>query len=210
MIAVARHSALVAGIMAGFLLVAALVALLRGEVGADVFLMTALLTVFGAGAVYLSVRNRGGRLTRLASYSFIVLLWVGLPLIAAFPIAATTPLSPLEAWLEAVSAFTTTGAVQIHSFEDTPRATLAWLLTLQWGGGLLTLIGTSTNLLVNDMARNAGQPAFSLFEITPVGLTVAGAGALYLYLVGTRLLPKEEATVISQVNRAKSRWKRKK
>lgn len=60
-------------------------------------------------------------------------------------------------------------------------------------GGLLTLIGTSTNLLVNDMARNAGQPAFSLFEITPVGLAVAGAGALYLYLVGTRLLPKEDA-----------------
>lgn len=60
-------------------------------------------------------------------------------------------------------------------------------------GGLLTLIGTSTNLLVNDMARNAGQPAFSLFEITPVGLVVAGAGALYLYLVGTRLLPKEDA-----------------
>lgn len=58
-------------------------------------------------------------------------------------------------------------------------------------GGLLTLIGTSTNLLVNDMARNAGQPAFSLFEITPVGLAVAGAGALYLYAFGTRLLPKE-------------------
>lgn len=65
-------------------------------------------------------------------------------------------------------------------------------------GGLLTLIGTSTNLLVNDMARNAGQPAFSLFEITPVGLVVAGAGAVYLYLFGTRLLPKEdEATIAS-------------
>lgn len=60
-------------------------------------------------------------------------------------------------------------------------------------GGLLTLIGTSTNLLVNDMARNAGQPAFGLFEITPVGLAVAGAGALYLYLFGTRLLPKDDA-----------------
>lgn len=60
-------------------------------------------------------------------------------------------------------------------------------------GGLLTLIGTSTNLLVNDMARNAGQPAFGLFEITPVGLAVASAGALYLYLFGTRLLPKDDA-----------------
>ena len=60
-------------------------------------------------------------------------------------------------------------------------------------GGLLTLIGTSTNLLVNDMARNAGQPTFGLFEITPVGLCVAGAGALYLYVFGVRLLPKDDA-----------------
>ena len=33
-------------------------------------------------------------------------------------------------------------------------------------GGACTLIGTSTNLLVNDMARNAGQPVFGVFEIT--------------------------------------------
>lgn len=55
-------------------------------------------------------------------------------------------------------------------------------------GGLLTLIGTSTNLLVNDMARNAGEPVFGLFEITGVGLTLAAAGGLYLYFVGSRLL----------------------
>lgn len=60
-------------------------------------------------------------------------------------------------------------------------------------GGLLTLIGTSTNLLVNDMARSAGQPGFGLFEITPVGLVVAGAGGVFLYLVGGRLLPKGDA-----------------
>lgn len=60
-------------------------------------------------------------------------------------------------------------------------------------GGLLTLIGTSTNLLVNDMARNAGQPTFGMFEITPVGLAIAGAGGLYLYLFGSKLLPKEDA-----------------
>jgi len=55
-------------------------------------------------------------------------------------------------------------------------------------GGCCTLIGTSTNLLVNDMARNAGQPVFSMFEITPVALCIALAGGVYLFLFGARLL----------------------
>lgn len=59
-------------------------------------------------------------------------------------------------------------------------------------GGSCTLIGTSTNLLVNDMARNAGQPVFGLFEITPVGLIIAAAGGLYLFLIGGRLLARSD------------------
>jgi di/tricarboxylate transporter len=55
-------------------------------------------------------------------------------------------------------------------------------------GGCCTLIGTSTNLLVNDMARVSGQPTFGLFEITPVGLAVALAGGLYLFMVAPRLI----------------------
>jgi di/tricarboxylate transporter len=66
-------------------------------------------------------------------------------------------------------------------------------------GGLLTLIGTSTNLLVNDMARNAGQPAFGMFEITPVGLVIAGAGALYLFFFGAKMLPKEDAATAAEM-----------
>ncbi|WP_428030198.1 TrkH family potassium uptake protein [Ancylobacter sp.] len=141
MIAVARHSAQTAGVMAGFLLLSGLVSVFRNEPGADVFLMTALLTVFGAGAVHLAVRNRAGRLDRLASYGLLLVLWIGVPIIAAVPIAATTTLGPVHAWLEAVSAFTTTGPVQIHDIGNVPRATLGWLLTLQWAGGLLTLVG---------------------------------------------------------------------
>jgi di/tricarboxylate transporter len=54
--------------------------------------------------------------------------------------------------------------------------------------GCCTLIGTSTNLLVDDMARMSGQPRFGLFEITPVGLPLALAGAVYLFLFSGRLL----------------------
>ena len=55
-------------------------------------------------------------------------------------------------------------------------------------GGCCTLIGTSTNLLVNDMAAAAGQPRFGIFEITPVGVAVALAGGLYLLLFTHKLV----------------------
>ena len=60
-------------------------------------------------------------------------------------------------------------------------------------GGCCTLIGTSTNLLVNDMAKVGGQPAFGMFEITPVGLTVAVVGGLYLLLFSGRALRRHDA-----------------
>jgi di/tricarboxylate transporter len=56
-------------------------------------------------------------------------------------------------------------------------------------GGCCTLIGTSTNLLVNDMAVAAQIRRFGMFEIAPVGLAIAAAGLLYLLTVGWRLLP---------------------
>ncbi len=55
-------------------------------------------------------------------------------------------------------------------------------------GGTCTLIGTSTNLLVDDMASISGQPRFGIFEITPVGLAVALAGGLYLLIFSKRLI----------------------
>ena len=56
-------------------------------------------------------------------------------------------------------------------------------------GGMITLIGTSTNLLVDGVAQDMGQPAFGIFEFTVPGLIAATGGVLALSLLGPRLLP---------------------
>ena len=80
-----------------------------------------------------------------------------------------------------------------QSLQLSPKRFLMPLSHISVLGGLLTLIGTSTNLLVNDMARNTGQPVFSLFEITPVGFSIAVVGGLWLYFVGARQLGRSVA-----------------
>ncbi len=57
-------------------------------------------------------------------------------------------------------------------------------------GGVCTLVGTSTNLLVSSIAEENGQPPFSMFEFAPLGLVVAAVGFAYLLFGGIRLLPE--------------------
>ncbi|PHN03744.1 SLC13 family permease [Flavilitoribacter nigricans] len=56
-------------------------------------------------------------------------------------------------------------------------------------GGTCTLIGTSTNMLVSGIAENQGLPAFTVFQMAPVGLILLAAGIIFMACIGLRLLP---------------------
>lgn len=59
-------------------------------------------------------------------------------------------------------------------------------------GGTVTLIGTSTNLVVNSFTVNAGLPAISMFQLAWVGLPAALVGTIAL-LITNRMLPDHHA-----------------
>ncbi len=66
------------------------------------------------------------------------------------------------------------------------------LMPLAFGsilGGMTTLIGTPPNLIVSAFRAQSGAGGFAMFDFAPVGLAVAGAGVLFIALVGWRLVP---------------------
>lgn len=70
-------------------------------------------------------------------------------------------------------------------------------------GGTCTLVGTSTNLVVNGIITARGLPGFSMFELGWLGLPAALIGAVYLAVLGNRLLPvrKMLTSILSEEER---------
>lgn len=59
-------------------------------------------------------------------------------------------------------------------------------------GGMTTLIGTPPNLIVSGIRAEALGEGYQMFDFAPVGVLVAGAGLIFIALVGWRFVPKRE------------------
>ena len=79
-----------------------------------------------------------------------------------------------------------------HSSGQSPMKMLIPLSFASILGGMCTLVGTSTNILVSGIAEEQGLEPIGMFEMTAVGLVLLVLGIVYMFLFGNKLLPGKE------------------
>jgi di/tricarboxylate transporter len=86
-------------------------------------------------------------------------------------------------------------ALQVAARQSLPPGQV--LMPLAFGsilGGMTTMVGTPPNLIVSGFRASAGMSSFTMFDYTPVGIAVAGAGIVFIALFGRYLVPVRERT----------------
>ena len=104
------------------------------------------LLIYAALGSFLSInllvatQDRGSVLKRSTALMLAVFGWLLFPVALAFPVAGTFGISYSDALFEAISALTTTAADGLGSLDTRPAAAIVLRASLQWIGGLLTIL----------------------------------------------------------------------
>ena len=104
---------------------------------ASVFLLSAMLTVFVGLGLYITNRQSNRQLSLKQAFLMTASLWVLLPLFSAIPFMfSDLNMGLTDAYFEAMSGLTTTGATVLSGLDAMPPGILIWRAMLQWLGGL--------------------------------------------------------------------------
>jgi trk system potassium uptake protein TrkH len=124
-------------------------------------------------------------LTRQQAFLLTVLLWVILPLFGALPFVFGAPGADFtDAYFEAMSGLTTTGATVFTGLDDAPRGMLLWRALLQWYGGLgivIVAIVFLPAMRIGGMQFFRSEGFDTAHEVLPRATEIAGS-LFYLYL----------------------------
>ncbi|HSG05933.1 MAG TPA: sodium:proton antiporter, partial [Nitrospiria bacterium] len=172
------------GIMAALLLIG----IVSPEEGIAGFSNTATVTigamfVLSAGLFWTGALNFVGQLLarvgRKAFWLALLVMMAGIGLVSAF-INNTA----------AVAIFLPIALGVARDAKASPSKLLMPLSFASMFGGVCTLIGSSTNILVSSIAERHGLAPFGMFEFAPLGLVMFAVGFVYMGVAGIRLIPE--------------------
>jgi len=153
---------------------------------AEGFLLAAFLTLAAGLALILATRqSKTGGLRRPQAFLLTVLVWVILPVFGAFPFIFGAPQASIaDAYFEAMSGLTTTGATVISGLDAAPRGMLLWRALLQWFGGLgivIVAIVFLPAMRIGGMQFFRSEPFDVVGDTTPRASEIA-AELFYVYV----------------------------
>lgn len=120
-----------------------------------------------------------GRWSKGSAFRFLIILALLIPFSSAF--MNNTPVVVMM--VPVVLALS-------HKFEVKPSKLMIPLSYFAILGGTCTLVGTSTNILIDELYRAQGGPGFTMFEFSPLGAVFVLCGALFILLLSSKLLPE--------------------
>lgn len=187
-----RPIVLVIGILLSMLGVAmvlpALLDLADGNEDWLVFAQASVLTLFTGIGLVLSSWGRTGTLNVKQAFVLTVASWIALTAFAALPFSLSElRMSYTDAFFEAMSGLTTTGATVITGLEDLPPGILLWRALLQWLGGIgiiVMAVAVLPMLQIGGMQLFRMESSDNSEKILPRATQIAGSISL-LYLVFT-------------------------
>ncbi|HEY0945964.1 MAG TPA: SLC13 family permease [Opitutaceae bacterium] len=164
--------------------------LLKPEKAFSVFSNTAPLTV-GAMFILSAALVKCGAIDRLSS---VVEASARLPY-AVVMLALVLVVAAISAFINNTPVVVVFLPVVLNLARKMRLAPSKLLIPLSYAavlGGCCTLLGTSTNLVVNGIMTAKGLPGFTMFELGWIGLPITLIGGVYLAFLGKRLLPVRE------------------
>ena len=144
-----RPVVLVTGVLVAFLGAAMLIPMMVDLLSADevhranwtAFAIGAIICVFTGGGAAAASWGEIHQVSVREGFLLTATSWLSLVIFAAIPLAiGELQLSYIDAFFEAMSGLTTTGATVVNGLDDAPRGALLWRSMLQWFGGVGIII----------------------------------------------------------------------